>query len=119
MALTDILQISGVAALCLMLPAPCRADTLSPEWTVKKCGLYQSAVKDALQIQGGDGVSESFLGQNTAFIAGGCTGHKTLCPVTDQDRSLANLLTVLTMNEGMASTFLPLGCPPGFPKPQP
>jgi hypothetical protein len=92
------------------LASPICAESLGDDWTAKKCELYRSASDDAAQIQGTEGVSESLISQSEAFIAGGCTGDHGLCPVTDQDRALIDLLTVLTMNEGMASTFVPLGC---------
>lgn len=33
-----------------------------------------------------------------------------VCPVTEAELELANLLTIMTMNEGMASTFVPFKC---------
>lgn len=109
MTIVQILYRAGLVLICCA--APIRADTQGSDWTAKKCALYRSAVTDALQIHGRDGVSDGFIAQNNAFIAGGCIGPQTLCPVTDRDRTLTDLLTILTMNEGMASTFVPIGCP--------
>ena len=80
-------------------------------WSAQKCVLYEDAVGDALQILGRDGIREDFLARNAAFIAGGCSGQGDICPQTAQEFELVDLLTVMTMNEGMASTFVPFGCP--------
>lgn len=61
-------------------------------------------------LLGQDGISEGFLDGNAAFIAQGCTKRGRICPQTAQERSLADMLTVMTMNEGMASTFVPIAC---------
>ena len=90
---------------------PVRAQSIGADWTAQKCMLYQAVVQEALKIQGDEGLGHDFLAQNEAFIAGGCTDQQSLCPVSDQEIAFADVLTVLTMNEGMASTFVPLGCP--------
>ncbi len=79
-------------------------------WAERKCVLYERAVRDALEVQGADGLRRTFLDENAAFIASGCRAGGPICPVTDREIELANMLTILTMNEGMASTFVPFGC---------
>ena len=83
-----------------------------PAWTLEKCALYQHAVNDAINLLGQDGLRVGFLEENANFIAAGCHRTDAICAVTDQEIALANLLTVMTMNEGMASTFVPFSCKP-------
>jgi hypothetical protein len=105
---------ASMAALFTSLAAPSPAQDVSLEgltWTAQKCALYQRAVSDALGIIGYQGISDAFLAENAAFIEGGCVGGAHICPRSDQEYEFANMLTIMTMNEGMASTFVPFGCP--------
>lgn len=106
-------------ALCaggLLLAAPLlRADTQTPaqaelSWQEQKCVLYQRAVTDTLGFLDTTGIRPGFLARNEAFIAGGCLGRGDVCPETEAELEFANLLTLMTMNEGMASSFVPFGC---------
>ncbi|MCC1481282.1 hypothetical protein [Roseibaca sp. Y0-43] len=99
----------AVMALGLALGGAMAADAQT--WTERKCTLYAAALEDALGLVGRDGISDGFLTANAAFIAQGCTERGRICPKSDQERALADLLTVMTMNEGMASTFVPFACP--------
>ncbi|MFK7940564.1 MAG: hypothetical protein AB8B82_14380 [Roseovarius sp.] len=94
----------------LLLDEP-EPSPLSQSWTLQKCALYGDIFRDALTFQGHDGLSNAFLSNNQRFIDGGCQGDRSLCPISDQELKFADLLTVMTMNEGMASTFVPFGCP--------
>jgi hypothetical protein len=94
---------------CLAFPAVAQAlEGLT--WSEQKCVLYDRAVEAALDFQGLDGLREEFLTENQTFIDGGCLTPGNVCPITDAELELANLLTILTMNEGMASTFVPFKC---------
>ena len=87
------------------------AQSQDQSWRETKCTLYQHAVIDALGMLGQDGIRKEILAENDAFIASGCIDNYRICPQTDRETELANLLTIMTMNEGMASTFVPFGCP--------
>lgn len=80
------------------------------EWRARKCALYAAATEDALALLGQDGLRPEFLARNRAFIAAGCGAQARICAETPEEYALADLLTVMTMNEGMASTFVPFGC---------
>lgn len=80
------------------------------EWTMRKCDLYQAAFADAVALRGRDGLRPRFLEANRAFIAAGCVQRGRVCAETPEEIALADLLTIMTMNEGMASTFVPFGC---------
>lgn len=79
-------------------------------WTEQKCVLYQRAWNWAYESIGADGISAEFIVQNDAFVASGCIERISVCPRSDTEFEMANILTVMTMNEGMASTFVPFSC---------
>jgi hypothetical protein len=85
-------------------------DAPADAWSLRKCALYAQAVQDALAALGPEGIRPRFLEENKAFIASGCHAPARICAETPQEYALADLLTVMTMNEGMASTFVPFGC---------
>ena len=81
------------------------------DWSARKCSLYESAVRDAITLQGPEGLRVEFLTENQKFIDAGCKGRAEICPMTQEEWKLADNLLKMTMNEGMASTFVPFGCP--------
>ena len=107
--------LAGLAVTPLWAQSDPDADTNKPPehsdtWTEQKCALYALIFKGALALQGHDGLSNRFLSSNQRFIDAGCTGERTLCPDSPEEFKFADLLTLMTMNEGMASTFVPFGC---------
>ncbi|WP_341861433.1 hypothetical protein [Gymnodinialimonas sp. 57CJ19] len=102
-----------VAALCVPL-VPAHAQTVDLgglTWVEQKCVLYQSAWDWAVNSVGAEQISANFIADNDRFVASGCLADIAVCPTNDAEFELANLLTVMTMNEGMASTFVPFACP--------
>ena len=87
------------------------ADLEGMTRTEQKCAIYVRAFDDAVGMVEPEGLSAEFLAQNEAFIAGGCTDYIRICPTSAQEYRLVDILTLMTMNEGMASTFVPFGCP--------
>jgi hypothetical protein len=87
------------------------ADLEGMTWTEQKCAFYDRAFDDAVGMVDAKGLSAAFLAQNEAFVAGGCTEYLRICPTSAQEYRLVDILTLMTMNEGMASTFVPFGCP--------
>ncbi len=113
--MTRVAGLSG--ALFTMSAAAIAADA----WTTRKCELYASAWNRALDLHGRQELGADFIGNHDAFIATGCADGRKTCPTTDAEIRLADTLTVLSMNEGMASTFVPFACPavssaPGAPE---
>jgi hypothetical protein len=82
-------------------------------WPEEKCRRYQRAWSDMEARLGLAGLSPEFLSRHQAFIAGGCTGAANVCPRSPREFEIANIMTVLAMNAGMASTFLLFACPAG------
>ncbi|WP_380053158.1 hypothetical protein ACFE33_10760 [Falsihalocynthiibacter sp. SS001] len=107
----------SLLAMALLLPfsaSAASADDLNLEgltWTEQKCVLYQSAWDWALANLGTEDIRPQFIQQNDAFVATGCIEQREVCPQSEKEIELANMLTVMTMNEGMASTFVPFNCP--------
>lgn len=86
-------------------------EAFADEWTARKCEIYQQAVRDAISLQGPEGLRMAFLTSNQEFIDAQCAVRVEICPMTPEEWTLADTLLKMTMNEGMASTFVPFGCP--------
>ncbi|QUJ75096.1 hypothetical protein KDD17_08590 [Sulfitobacter albidus] len=97
--------------LVLVAPVAPSAPAADPDdWSLSKCALYRDAWDWAVSTLDGPAPSDGFVAATEAFVASDCTARVAVCPVTDADFSLANMLTVMTMSEGMASTFVPFSC---------
>ncbi|MFU8777844.1 MAG: hypothetical protein ACNA7M_09275 [Roseovarius sp.] len=106
-------RVRGAFVLIVILafgPIAKAEEAPTDAWTLRKCALYAQATEDALAALGQEGLSPRFLEENRAFIGSGCVAPARICAETAQDYALADLLTMMTMNEGMASTFVPFGC---------
>jgi hypothetical protein len=80
-------------------------------WPEVKCARYQAAWSEALRRRGVGGLSSAFIASHDAFIASGCTNQGHVCPRSNAELDLANVMTIQAMNFGTASTFLPFACP--------
>ena len=85
-------------------------DPQAPSWTEVKCARYRKAWTDALARRGEQGLGREFVERHEAFLASGCTVRADVCPRSPEELDLANILTILAMNAGTASTFLPFAC---------
>ena len=82
-----------------------------PEWSAEKCRLYGDAWEAARAMFGTDGLGPAFLARHDAFLASGCTRAHDVCPAAPAERRMADTLTMMSMGEGMASTFAPFAGP--------
>jgi len=82
----------------------------SQSWPEVKCARYKKAWDDALARLGTNGLSREFLERHEAFLASGCTAQADVCPRSEQELNLANMMVVAAMNAGTASTFPPFSC---------
>jgi hypothetical protein len=80
------------------------------DWQRKKCAVFEAAFADLVKGLGTDGASDAFLAGSRAYIDSGCLSDVDACPQTEKDFSIANGLTIATMNAGAASTFSPFRC---------
>ncbi len=98
-----------IAAALAFAQGPSRAQP-AQDWPTVKCARYKAAWADALARRGRRGLSDDFIASHDAFLASGCTARADVCPRSPEELDLANVLTVLAMNAGTASTFLPFAC---------
>lgn len=104
------LTFAAMAGLAL----PATAQDLRPlTWPEVKCARYAKAWKEALAVRGTKGLGRDFLDNHAAFLASGCTEKPAVCPQTEEEFALANMMVVAAMNAGTASTFLPFACRKG------
>ena len=95
---------AGTTRLSLAQPKP-------PEnWPAVKCERYTKAYADALAKFGRKGLSQPFLDSHEAFLASGCSIKGEVCPRSKEELDLANVMVIMGMNQGMASTFMPFAC---------
>lgn len=80
------------------------------DWGSRKCELYENAWARALSSTPNNDINDSFRAANETFIAAGCTEKIAACPRSNDERELADMLTIAMLNEGAASTFLPFAC---------
>ena len=88
-----------------------RAQPVAPEkWPAVKCERYTKAYAAALAKFGRKGLGQPFLDAHDAFLASGCSIKGEVCPRSTEELNLANVMVIMGMNEGMASTFMPFAC---------
>ena len=85
-------------------------DSQGANWSEVKCSRYKKAWSEALARRGREGLGQEFIARHEAFLASACTSRADVCPRTAEELDLANVLTILAMNAGTASTFLPFAC---------
>ncbi|HEY5795017.1 MAG TPA: hypothetical protein VIU82_08375 [Bosea sp. (in: a-proteobacteria)] len=96
--------ILGGAAQGFAQPAP-------PEnWPAIKCERYTKAWGEALAKFGRKGLGQPFIEAHEAFLASGCSIKGEVCPRSTEELNLANVMVIMGMNQGMASTFMPFAC---------
>ena len=85
-------------------------ESPSPSWSEVKCARYKNGWSDALARRGTRGLGREFLAAHEAFLASGCTARADVCPRSAEELDLANIMVVVAMNAGTASTFPPFAC---------
>jgi hypothetical protein len=86
-------------------------DSRAQSWSEVKCARYKKAWVNALAGRGMKGLSQEFIARHESFLDSGCTAKAEVCPRSAEELDLANILTILAMNAGTASTFPPFACP--------
>lgn len=90
-------------------PAVAQVDRPS-DWRAEKCARYTKSWTDTLAKRGPRGLGQEFLDSHAAFLASGCMAPAAVCPRSAEELALANVMVILSMNQGMASTFAPFAC---------
>jgi hypothetical protein len=104
---------TGAAALVLLAawPGPVAfAQAPKPTWSEVKCERYRKAWTAVLEKRGRAGLGAAFIERHEAFLASGCATPPDVCPRSPEEFEVANLLVIMAMNAGMASTFPPFSC---------
>ena len=78
-------------------------------WVEEKCARYSEAWTEAIRRFGTRGLSQDFVDSHAAFLASGCT-NGDVCPRSQEELDLANIMVIRAMNAGTASTFPPFRC---------
>ena len=98
---------AGLVIGLVFAPHPAAAEA----WAAEKCRRYERAWQHLLV--GAPAPGAAFVAAQEAFIAGGCSQPGAVCPRSETERALADLLALMAVAEGMAGSFLPFGCPHG------
>jgi len=111
MRLSQGLPAVMAALLTVVFAGDAAAQQPAPEsWPAVKCQRYKKAYADAIAKFGKRGLGPAFLESHDAFLASDCTVKVDVCPRSKEELDLANVLVILSMNQGMASTFVPFNC---------
>ena len=94
--------------------SPARAQESSQDnsenWPEVKCERYKQAWSDVARTTRDARLGTGILDRHEAFLASGCTARADVCPRSAQELELANIMVILAMNAGTASTFPPFFC---------
>jgi hypothetical protein len=98
---------SSIAGGASLAAAP---ESQPQSWPEVKCARYRKGWSDALARKGMRGLGREFLDSHEAFLASGCTARADVCPRSAEELELANIMVIVAMNAGTASTFPPFAC---------
>lgn len=93
------------AALLAMPVAAAGAD----DWSARKCALYRDIWTHAASGPALAEVGPAFRADHDAFLASDCREGR-VCPRSEAERALADLLSLMAVAEGMTGSFLPFVC---------
>ena len=113
MPLSSCMPTATLCGIALLAASalPGRAQPAPPEnWPAIKCERYTKAYAEALAKFGRKGLSPDFLDAHEAFLVSGCSIKGEVCPRSAEELNLANVMVIMGMNQGMASTFMPFAC---------
>ena len=86
-------------------------DSTPDGWARRKCGLCATAGHQVLDTREMGGIGAEFNATHRAFIDSSCDAAIRVHPRNPAEIAVADLLTVLSMKDGMASTFVPFDRP--------
>lgn len=90
----------------VQFPGPALANN----WSQEKCRLYTQDWSDVVATNGLEDVGKPFLDNHATFIASGCTLRANVCPRSQHELEIANLLSLMTVSQGITGSFLPFSC---------
>lgn len=95
---------------CLLALSLYPVSVNAQDWPAQKCAFYTEAWDWVMKTQDLSNIGPAFMVGHQEFIDQSCDQRIRICPVGEAERKLADMLTVMSMNEGMASTFVPFSC---------
>ena len=101
--------LSELPSLLSVTPQTLAAGSSDRNWKEEKCVRYKAAWARFLLKRGSAGLGPEFMQTHDQFLASDCS-IRSVCPVSREELDVANTLTILAMNAGTASTFLPFSC---------
>lgn len=101
----------AIAAVAFSQSASAQQTLDREALTAVRCAHYDKAWRDIMAKRGTAGLSAEFIARHDAFIANGCSQKPDVCPRSAAELEIANVMTIVAMNDGTASTFLPFACP--------
>jgi hypothetical protein len=102
---------AAAMSLAALGAAPAVAeDAAVARWREEKCSRYAAAWPGALDFVGTGGISDAFLAGHRAFLDSRCRTGRDICPRSEAERRLADVMTIAAMSAGTASTFPPFRC---------
>ena len=105
------MRIATIALLCLStLPTLVAAQPAKPTWAETKCIRYKAAWDDLVKKRGLTGIGPEFLKRHQDFIDTGCRASTHVCPRSEHELEVADMMVIAAINGGMASTFPPFSC---------
>jgi hypothetical protein len=109
-ALPLALLLAAAAGVPAATGQPRRSQGMPQGWTEVKCARYAESWSEVLARFGREGLGPDFIARHEAFLAAGCQGRREVCPRTEAELRIADVLTIAAMNAGAASSFLPFAC---------
>ena len=104
--------VAAATLLAVLPPLPTRAqEAVRRPWAEVRCERYAGGASEFLARRGTAGLGPSFLAAHAAFLASRCAARGAICPRSEAETEAANALTVIAINAGAASTFVPFRCP--------
>ncbi len=98
------------ALLAPLLPPLAEAQPRTPSWTETKCIRYKAAWGELVKQRGLAGIGPEFLRRHQEFIDTGCRASTNVCPRSEGELEVADMMVIAALNGGMASTFPPFSC---------
>jgi hypothetical protein len=96
--------------LALLSPAAAQTPQRAPTWAETKCIRYKAAWDELQKRRGLKGLGADFVQRHQDFIDTGCRNSTHVCPRSDDELEVADMMVVAALNGGMASTFPPFSC---------
>ncbi len=94
----------------VLLAIPAAAQDRPRSWPEERCARYEHSWREAQERLGRVGLGPAFLDRHAAFIARGCTPPRDVCPRSEAELRMADIMSAAGINSGATGSFLPFAC---------